>query len=283
MAIEIAYLEMPVTHICSLHCDGCSAYSNYNIKRTVPLHEAREWIKAWSRRVVPKQFRILGGEPFLHPNLPEIMLTARQFWPATHLQVCTNGLNLDRHPVVPYILAQPNCSLTLSIHSRDAAYLERLNVAIAKINTWITDLGVSAHTSNNVDKWNRFYRRLGREMEPFKGDVLESWKVCHSQHCCNIVDNRLWKCPQIGNLHIVAEKFDLHQNPSWAKYLNYKGIGLEASDEALLRWLRARNGPESICDMCPTHLDNYEKDIYNVEYDQPGVERLERLTNHPPA
>jgi molybdenum cofactor biosynthesis enzyme MoaA len=180
VAMTIPYLEMPITYICSLHCDGCSAYSNYNIKRTVPLAEAWQSLKEWSKRIEPGQFRILGGEPFLHPNLPEIILSVRQYWPAAHIQVCTNGLNLDRHPLVPFILAQTNISLSLSLHSRDAEYVVRINAAIATINGWIAEFGIEAQIGDNVAKWNRFYQGIGKYMEPFDGDVVTSWKVCHS-------------------------------------------------------------------------------------------------------
>jgi molybdenum cofactor biosynthesis enzyme MoaA len=101
MVMPIPYLERPITHICSLHCDGCSAYSNHNLKLTVLLAEARQWLKEWSVRIVPAHFRILGDEPFLHPNLPENIFSARQYWSATQIQVCTNGMNIDCHPTVP--------------------------------------------------------------------------------------------------------------------------------------------------------------------------------------
>lgn len=56
----------------------------------------------------------------------------------------------------------------------------------------------------------------------------------------------------------------------------YTGIGLESTDDELQRWLRARAGPEAVCEMCPSQLDNYEKDIYNVNYDLPDIDRFER-------
>ena len=270
----LTYLEMPITHICSLHCDGCSAYSNYNIKRTVPLDEARAWMRAWSARLTPGEVRVLGGEPFLHPHLPEIILAARQFWPTSHIQLCTNGLNLDRHPMVAPIMALPNMSIHLSIHSTDEAYQARLQKGLNTLARWMGEYGLKVQAGNNTVFWNRFYKGIGKSMQPFEGQPLQSWKVCHSKRCCNLLENRLWKCPQIGNLHLVADRFELHKNPAWAKYLAYPGIGLEATDEDLAAWLRARNGPESICDMCPTTLDHYEKDIYNINYTLPNITRV---------
>jgi hypothetical protein len=281
MAIMLPYLEMPITHICSLHCDGCSAYSNYSIKRTVPLPEAREWLKAWSKRVAPVRFRILGGEPFLHPNLPEIILSARQFWPAAHIEIVTNGLNIDRHPTMPFILSLPAMSLHLSVHSRDEKYLAQIDAAMARINRWIADFGVTARAGDNISFWNRFYKGVGQYMEPFEGDAVASWKVCHSRICCNLIENRLWKCPQIGNLHLVSERFGLEKNPRWAKWLEYKGIGLECTDDELQGWVRARAGPESVCELCPSHLEHYEKDIYNINFELPNASRCERPTNQP--
>ena len=241
------------------------------------MAETREWLREWAQRVTPGYFRILGGEPFLHPNLAEIILSVRQFWPDAHIQVCTNGMNIDRQPMVPFLLAQPNTSLNLSLHSRDEGYLDKFNSALATINAWIAEFGIKAHLGDNVSKWNRFYKGIGKYMEPFDdGDFQTSWQVCHSQHCCNLIDNRLWKCPQIGNLHIVAEKFSLNENPHWTRYLEYKGIGLEATDDELQQWLRERAGPEAVCEMCPAHLDNYEKDIYNVDFDLPELDRFER-------
>jgi pyruvate-formate lyase-activating enzyme len=273
----IPYLEMPITHICSLHCDGCSAYSNYNIKKTVALDDALAWFRAWSARISPRRFRILGGEPFLHPHLPEILLAVRRHWPQTHIQLTTNGLNVDRHPMVAHILALPEMSLHISVHSREDKYIERMQKSIAIVNEWITRYGVRAYTGDNVSFWNRFHKGLGRDMQPFTdNDFRASWKVCHSTHCLNLLEGRLWKCPQLGNLRLVAEKFELHRNPAWQPYLSYPGIGLEASDEQLAALLRQTSGPEQVCDMCPAVPQHYEKDIYNLNHDMPEAYRVER-------
>jgi len=138
---QIPYLEMPITHICSLHCDGCSAYANYNIKKTVSLETATSWFETWSKRFAPNRFRVLGGEPFIHPDLPALVLTIRNFWPEAHIQVCTNGLNLDRHPEMGALLAEENMSLWLSVHSREPNYVAKINKACETLESWTSQYG----------------------------------------------------------------------------------------------------------------------------------------------
>lgn len=266
---------MPITHICSLHCDGCSAYSNYTLKYNVSIEQVEAWLSMWSKRINPKTFRMLGGEPFLHPQLPEIFLAVRRFFPNTHIAMCTNGMNLDKHPMMPRLLSLPNTSLHISIHSKEEKYVEKVKVAINTMNSWAKNHGVKISSGDNVSKWNRFYKGIGAEMMPYEDkDVKKSWEVCHSKHCINLVEGRLWKCPQVGNLGLVADKFNLHEKEAWKPYLAYKGIGLEATEDELVKFLS--KGPEAVCGMCPANIENYEKDIYNVNFVQKGVHRMER-------
>lgn len=273
---QIPYLEMPITHICSLHCDGCSAYANYNIKKTVSLETATSWFETWSKRIAPNRFRVLGGEPFIHPDLPALVLTIRNFWPEAHIQVCTNGLNLDRHPEMGALLAEENMSLWLSVHSREPNYVAKINKACETLESWTSQYGTKIGAGDNVQNWNRFYHGVGRDMEPFtEQDPVGSWKACHSKHCLNLVEGRLWKCPQIGNLPLVADRFGLGEKESWKPYLAYEGLGPEVDDATLGKWLAVTRGVEDVCAMCPVHLENYEKDVYNLNYDLPGVERVD--------
>jgi hypothetical protein len=167
-------------------------------------------------------------------------------------------------------------SLSLSRHSRDEAYLGRINAAIRTINSWIAEFGVKVQPGDNIAKWNRFHEGIGRNMEPFDGDVRASWKVCHSQHCCNLIDNRLWICSRTGNLHPVAEKSALHENRRRTKYLEFTGIGLASTDDEPQRWLHVRAGLVAVYELCPAPMDNSEKDIYDANHDLPDVDRHEK-------
>jgi len=271
---EIDYLEFPIAHLCSLHCDGCSAYSNYGLSQKVSLEQAELWLKDWSGRINPNRFRILGGEPFLNEFLPEIVELSRTTFPDARIQVCTNGLNFDNHIGIEKTLIKNSTSLHLSVHARDDKYLDSINNSIETMLRWEKDYGLKITFGDNVKNWNRFYKGVGREMRPFDdGNPNQSYQVCHSWYCVNLVENKLWKCPQIANLHLVADKFKLNEVSEWKRYLGYKGLSVGCSDEELNKFVNRK--AEAICSMCPSSLDNYEKDVRNVNFKLNNVEFFE--------
>jgi organic radical activating enzyme len=273
--LAIPYLEVPITHVCNLHCDGCCYYSNYNIKTMVSADEVRDTVSAWAKRIKPGMVKILGGEPLVNRQLPEIFLTLRQLFPECHLQVITNGLQLEKCPILPHLLTAPNTSLSLSIHSNDDAYIAKLQDSINTINGWVAKFGIRAISSDNRVGWKRHHTGLGQFMQPFAdGDFKASWRVCPAKECVVLFDRRLWKCPQTASLHLAAEKFSLEANAAWAPYLAYKGVDVNCTDAELHAHLKG--GAEPVCGMCPVNPESYEKDIYNADYGIPDVMRVER-------
>ena len=273
--LTIPYLEIPITHVCNLHCDGCCYYANYSLKTTATVDELRDSLTAWSKRIKPRMVKILGGEPLLHRQFPEIFLSVRSLLPDSHVQVITNGTQLHRWPVLPHLLSLPNTSLSLSIHSNEPAYAAKLQEGIDVINGWIRKFGIKAITSDNRVGWQRHHTGVGRFMRPFAdGDFAASWQICSAQMCRVLLEGRLWKCPQIANLHLAAEKFSLPARGEWAPYLAYEGIGVSCSDAELQAHIRG--GPEPICGMCPARAEPYEKDIHNIDFDIPDARRVER-------
>lgn len=75
-------LEMHAAHGCNLTCESCSHYSNHSHKGLLSLDDARQWMCAWSDRLLsPDVFSLLGGEPALHPDLAALVRLARTCWP----------------------------------------------------------------------------------------------------------------------------------------------------------------------------------------------------------
>src|SRR6266850_6082907 len=74
----IGNLEIHVVHSCNLTCESCSHYSNQGLKGIVSLEEADRWMSLWNRRLLPQTFSFLGGEPTIHPHLPEFVALVRK-------------------------------------------------------------------------------------------------------------------------------------------------------------------------------------------------------------
>src|SRR5271165_2179968 len=183
----------------------------------VSADEVRQTVSAWSKRIKPRMVKILGGEPLVNRELPEIFLSLRQLLPDSHIQVITNGLKLDKCPLLPHLLTAPNTSLSLSIHSSDDAYIAKLKQSIDIINGWVAKFGIRAISSDNRRGWVRHHTGLGPFMKPFAdGDFRASWRTCPARECVVLFETRLWKCPQTASLHLAAEKFALHAIDAWA-------------------------------------------------------------------
>jgi len=67
------YLELHASFACNLSCESCSHYSNQNHKGHVNLQMMQDWVEPWKDKLRPSRLNVLGGEPFLNPELPELL------------------------------------------------------------------------------------------------------------------------------------------------------------------------------------------------------------------
>jgi len=166
-------LELHVAHGCNLTCESCSHYSNHAHAGTVSLEEVDRWMGFWSRRVSVTLFKLLGGEPTIHPELPRFVGLVRRHWPRARIEIISNGFFLHRHPTLPAILAaDPRAHLVISVHHDSPEYTEKLKPIFALLETWRRDHGVTAIINPSSKNWTRRYEGFGDTMLPFDdGDV----------------------------------------------------------------------------------------------------------------
>lgn len=109
---DLENLEIHVAHGCNLACESCSHYSNQGHAGLLGLDEADRWMRLWNQRLRPSTFSLLGGEPSIHPQLPEFVALSRRRWPHAKLRLVTNGFFLHRHPTLPLVLRDdPNACI----------------------------------------------------------------------------------------------------------------------------------------------------------------------------
>ncbi|OAN45579.1 hypothetical protein A6A04_06685 [Paramagnetospirillum marisnigri] len=253
-------IEMDIAQSCNLHCRFCSHYSNYGLKGLVPLKDSAPWLAALKRRVIPKHFQLLGGEPTLNPELCDYIVFVRELWPEVDLIVASNGLLLDRQPDLWRVLAETGAKLAISRHSSlDQAYLAKFEPAMDKAREQASRFGVDLTIRQGYAAFARTYLGEGPSMRPYaEGNPAASWELCTSKYCTTLFRGRLWKCPPIAFLPLVAAKFGLDSVPEWQPYLSYGGLDVMASASDYAAFLNANYAPQSICGMCPTRWEIHE-------------------------
>ena len=257
---DIEQLELHVTHACNFTCEGCSHYSNHGHTGNISLDDCEEWLYGWSKRVKPKTFTILGGEPTLNKDLPEIVYMVRAMFPdpTTGIDVITNATGLHLQPRLPQMLVATGATLAVSIHSTEHPnYIKKFKRGYKLAKKWKHDLGVWVEFWDFTNKeWVRQYKGFGDRMMPYEdNNPRKSWEVCISKHAMQLHEGKLWKCPALAYLPMQAKKYNL--SDKWNPYLKYQSLDVDCTDEELQEFLNRED--ESFCSMCPANRDVYTK------------------------
>jgi hypothetical protein len=254
--LNVNHLEIHVAHACNLRCESCSHYSDQGHGGIVALAEADRWMAAWSQRLQPVTFSLVGGEPALHPRLSEFVRIARRHWPDAFLRIVTNGFFLHRHPELPRVLqGDPKAHIYLSIHHRSPEYLQLLRPNYRLLGEWARTYGLHVSLYDSVKLWRRSYRGSGAAMQPYAdGDPRRSWETCLSRGCPQLFEARLWKCAQLAYLGMQHARHPLA--PPWQPYLAYRPLEPGCSDAELAAFFAREEEP--FCGMCPATPEHFE-------------------------
>ena len=68
-------IEMHIVDHCNLNCKGCAHFSNICNNNMLDIDKYSKDLDKISRHFNVYYFRLLGGEPLLHPKLKEIVKT----------------------------------------------------------------------------------------------------------------------------------------------------------------------------------------------------------------
>lgn len=86
-------IDVHVVEHCNLNCKGCSHYSSVAQPEFLDLKEYEKALPHLAR--IEKsmgEIQLLGGEPLLHPQLPELIRLTRSYLPHTQINVLSNGI-----------------------------------------------------------------------------------------------------------------------------------------------------------------------------------------------
>lgn len=88
---KIDYAEFYITNVCNYACTNCNRFNNLNLKGFQKWQDFKDEYKTFSQRLDIKEIAILGGEPFLNPDIYNWIDGIAGLWPNSKIKITTNG------------------------------------------------------------------------------------------------------------------------------------------------------------------------------------------------
>lgn len=183
--LRVHSLEYPITDHCNLRCANCDHASPLLHDEFASVERFRADLEAVVPVMTAGDFRILGGEPLLHPQLLELLRIARALHIADTVTLITNGVLLHKAPVELWECID---RLWVSVYPGVA-----LRMSIDAIRERCEQHGVFPDIRNI----NSFHRTLvnHRNTDPvLVQSIFDSCKLTHEWQCYTLYDGYFFKC-----------------------------------------------------------------------------------------
>lgn len=235
-------VEMHAMDGCNLNCVGCTHFSPIFDKRIPDTQSRLDDVRELRKKITHIiQFYILGGEPFLNPELSSY-LEIKNIYPHTQLSIATNGLLLLKAPgELLERLRDENIYIIISEY-------EPTSKCIDKIRQILDRYDLIYSIRSNKGKFN-----IPLSFE--KGE-----KHCISNGCVNIWNGKIARCPTL----MYITEFNRHFNTSFPEE-GILSLAESVSGKDLVDFLE-KDVP--LCSYCGHHEVDWDVCGKNITVDQ---------------
>ena len=251
---------LDVCEACNIRGEHCTHFSPF---RTAihPKEELIDSLVRWGKRIVPRELGILGGEPFLHPSLAEIIIAARKAFSASRIVITTNGTLLSKaDDMMLRTLEKSHTSLHISVHLDTDKYQDNLLMATQRLKQFRIKYHVENYTA--AGSWYMIYGLDDKGAPiPYDSDPVKAWDTCFRRDCGKIIGNQLYRCGTVGN--IVRAYHEGAIGSKWSRALTHQPATLDCSSQEILEYLRGEVMPE--CSVCPETIGAVKSRQLSVE------------------
>ena len=231
--IRTRSLEVHIVDHCNLRCDGCCSLSPFLPKWYIRPEALRSDLALARRSLAPIWFKLVGGEPLLHPELIQCLRIARDAHISEIVSVSTNGIILDRMPDEFWVLID---AMTISLYPQPS--LPHATVALAKAKS--LQYGVKLN-------WKRqdVFVDMDRDGPADDPRVTQTvWNECWLRH----------RCHMLSRGHFYACTRPAHFESYFRDALGFSRDGVELHDgPELVREIHEyliRDEPLDACSRC---------------------------------
>jgi organic radical activating enzyme len=235
--LRVEAFELHVTEHCNLRCANCCNMSPLVPEKFLSVEETRALCERMSRVLIADVFKIMGGEPLLHPDIAGVLRAVRSTSIGERVRLFTNGLLL---PSMPEAFWEALDELTISDYTS------------AKLKPAVLELAARQSARHgfvlNVKPVNEFSQVLSPH---FRQETQQTFERCWLRHRCLIVrGGRFYMCTRAA----YAADFLAHAAHEAAPGdldRSGDGIALDAPDLlATLEQYLNRKQPLGACHYC---------------------------------
>lgn len=240
------YLEINLVDQCNLNCKGCAHFSNICNNHMVSIEQFENDLKKITDIFNLYSFRLLGGEPLLHPNLKEIIEISRKYLNDSMLTIVTNGLLIDKlNDDILKAISENNVIISISLYKPTYKKLSIINEILKKYNIKYL---LNDDIFRKTEPINKFHTRLSTTKQYENNQPYER---CSGRFCRFLNDGKIAKCYYPLLIHYLNEKYNFNFQINEGDYIYLKDIdnGWDAIDEM--------NKPIPFCGYCREYLDEF--------------------------
>ena len=230
---KVRLLQVHAVDNCNFHCDYCTAGSPQSPKKIYTWEDYRPHVERFKEYGAVGRFDIMGGEPFLNPNLAKFTQGFYESGVADSINIVTNGYwikNWEQHVNVLSLLD----SMEITIHPES-------KISEQEMKRYCQDIFLEEGLKTTVSTPNVFYKTTFTE-EPV---TRKGCKFCPQM----LPDGRLTKCHVIAFNHLYKQK-----PPQVFLDLQHEGIfDIHTGDHNKLKlWYEGtrKGGLFDACDHC---------------------------------
>jgi organic radical activating enzyme len=180
-------VEYSVSYHCNLRCAGCSHISPFIDRQFPSLESFSADIDKLCRVLHVFEFRLLGGEPLLNPDIDSFIGIMKQSGIADKVTVTTNGLLL--HTMTDHFWENVD-SVIVTLYpdtvKRVEKYLERIMNHAKQSNTELCLWKKPIFRTTMLTK--------GQPKDWITDMIFKTCKNVHFGHCHMIHEGKLYKC-----------------------------------------------------------------------------------------
>lgn len=226
-------VEYHVVDHCNLNCKACTHFSNISPETYRDIADFEKDIACLSSKVRIHEFRLMGGEPLLHPDIIKFLEIARKYLVHSKITLVSNCILLKKMPPEFWKAMREN-NIILG-----PTFYPPMKKEFENIIRLLHENKVEIRYIHMADT---FWARLNRKGT---SNAAEAYKSCSDKICHHLRDGRLHLCPTACYVDYFNARFN-------ADIPRDTGIDIEkASGDEIVKYVST---PKEACKYCTSKI-----------------------------